>query len=170
MTMMFAKAFRAATASARLAALVCFGLAATLSAQAAAEGGEMITVYLDQAKLLKLPGGTETIVVGNPSIADVSVQKNGVMVLTGRTAGRTNFIALDSAGAIISESIVSVTIPSAGRLLVQRGQERTTYDCAPHCLPTPTLGDEEKHFNGSIDQAIKRDQSAGQSASGGVKK
>lgn len=136
----------------------------------AQDGLDAITVNLDQAKLLKLPAGTETIVVGNPSIADVAVQKNGVMVLTGRTAGRTNFIALDGTGSIISESIVSVTVPQAGRLLVQRGLDRTTYDCAPNCLPTPTLGDEEKHFNSSIDQSIKRDQVAGQMAAGQPRK
>ena len=123
---------------------------------------DTITIQLDQAKLLKLPTGTETIVVGNPTIADVAVQKNGVMVLTGRMAGRTNFIALDGAGSIISESIVSVTSPTAGRVLVQRGLERATYDCAPRCLPTNSLGDEDKHFNGTIDQMIKRDQSANQ--------
>jgi hypothetical protein len=159
-----------ARASALLKCLVlavCFGPAPSALAQGT---GDIITVHLDQAKLLKLPGGTETIVVGNPAIADVAVQKNGVMVLTGRMAGRTNFIALDGSGAIISESVVSVTIPSAGRLLVQRGLERQSYDCAPNCLPTPSLGDEDKHFNASIDQAIKRDQVAGNSAAGTNKK
>jgi hypothetical protein len=145
-------------------------LAAAITPVPAQSGLDTITVFLDQAKLLKLPGGTETIVVGNPAIADVAVQKNGVMVLTGRTAGRTNFIALDGNGAIISESVVSVTLPTAGRLLVQRGLDRQTYDCAPNCLPTPTLGDEDKHFNASIDQSIKRDQVAGNTASGPAKK
>lgn len=155
--------WRAACASLLLAAAV-------VSPASAQSSLDTITVFLDQAKLLKLPGGTETIVVGNPAIADVAVQKNGVMVLTGRTAGRTNFIALDGNGAIISESVVSVTVPTAGRLLVQRGLDRQTYDCAPNCLPTPTLGDEDKHFNATIDQSIKRDQVAGNSASGSPKK
>jgi Flp pilus assembly secretin CpaC len=131
---------------------------------------DTIAVQLDQAKLLKLPGGTETIVVGNPSIADVAVQKNGVMVITGRTPGRTNFIALDGSGTIISESIVSVSGGSEGRLLVQRGLERQSYDCAPRCLPTVSLGDEDKHFNGTIDQSVKRDGMANQSSSNPNKK
>lgn len=131
---------------------------------------ETIQVQLDQAKLLKLPGGTETIVVGNPAIADVAVQKNGVMVITGRTPGRTNFIALDGTGTIISESIVSVTSTTLGRILVQRGMERSSYDCAPNCLPTISQGDEEKHFSATIDQSNKRDAMANQSSANQSKK
>lgn len=123
---------------------------------------DTIIVHLDRAKLVKIPAGAETIVVGNPSIADVAVQKNGVMVITGRAAGRTNFIALDSSGTIISESLVSVTLPMQGRMVVQRGLERSTYDCAPNCLPTISLGDDAKHFDATADQNAKRDATAHQ--------
>jgi hypothetical protein len=133
-------------------------------AQAEQPAVETISVLMDQAKLVKLPGGADTIVIGNPAIADVTVQKNGVLVLTGRSAGRTNFIALNAAGSIISESMVTVTIPMAGRVLVQRGLEPTSYDCAPLCLPSVTLGDEDKHFSRSLDQAQRRDSRANQSA------
>ena len=126
--------------------------------------GEGILVVLDQAKLIKMPKGTETIVIGNPLIADISVQKNGVMVITGRGTGRTNVIALDSQGTIISESVVQVVPQTVGRLLVQRGVDRATYDCAPNCMPTIALGDEDKHFNATIDQPIRRDGAANQGA------
>lgn len=120
----------------------------------------MIEVLLDQAKLVQLPPGAETIVVGNPAIADVAVQKNGVMVITGKTTGRTNFIALDQAGSIISESVVAVTVTTAGRVVVQRGLDRASYDCAPVCSPTVSLGDEEKHFGRISEQATRRERMA----------
>lgn len=123
---------------------------------------DAILVSLDQAKLVKLPAGAETIVIGNPTIADVAVQKNGVMVITARSAGRTNFIALDSSGAIISESVITVTNPTQGRVVVLRGTDQSTYDCAPLCLPTVSLGDDEKHFNRSIDQVSRRDGATNQ--------
>lgn len=128
---------------------------------------DSIQVTLDQAKLVKLPTGAETIVIGNPAIADVTVQKNGVMVITGRTAGRTNFIALDSAGAIISESTVSVTNMTQGRVVILRGTDQSSYDCSPNCLPTIALGDEEKHFGKVVDQASRRDGMANQTQGGG---
>ncbi|MCZ8185241.1 MAG: pilus assembly protein N-terminal domain-containing protein [Beijerinckiaceae bacterium] len=144
---------------------------AGLPARAEQPAVETISLLMDQAKLVKLPGGADTIVIGNPAIADVTVQKNGVLVLTGRSAGRTNFIALNASGNIISESMVTVTVPSAGRVLVQRGLEPSSYDCAPLCLPTVALGDEEKHFNRSVDQAQRRDGMANQSATApGAKK
>ena len=127
---------------------------------------DFIQVTLDQAKLVKLPTGAETIVIGNPAIADITVQKNGVMVITGRTAGRTNFIALDSSGAIISESTVTVTNMTQGRVVVLRGTDQSSYDCSPNCLPTIALGDEEKHFGKVVDQASRRDGMANQSQGG----
>jgi hypothetical protein len=131
---------------------------------------DAILVSLDQAKLVKLPSGAETIVIGNPAIADVAVQKNGVMVITGRAAGRTNFIALDSTGSIISESIVTVSNPTQGRIVVLRGADQSTYDCAPACLPTVSLGDVEKHFNGTVDQVSRRDGMTNHAPGNGVAK
>ncbi len=51
---------------------------------------EPVTVHLDQAKLLKLPERTATLVIGNPLIADAAVQPGGVLVITGKSYGMTN--------------------------------------------------------------------------------
>jgi Flp pilus assembly secretin CpaC len=105
-----------------------------------------VTVVVDRAKIIRLPEKAQTIVIGNPAVADISVQKNGVVVLTGKSFGVTNFIAMDSAGNQIAEAKVSVTAPSDATLLVQRGLERQTYSCAPTCLPTVQLGDSQTYF------------------------
>src|SRR5450631_2744703 len=55
---------------------------------------EPITVNLDQAKLVKLPERTATLVIGNPLIADAAVQPGGVVVLTAKSYGVTNLVAL----------------------------------------------------------------------------
>ncbi|MGL5446650.1 MAG: pilus assembly protein N-terminal domain-containing protein [Rhabdaerophilum sp.] len=143
------------------AAFAAFALlAAPISTHAA--DPDLIAVQLDQAKLLKLPSGTETIIIGNPAIADVNVQRNGVLVITGRSPGRTNFIALDANGTIISESMVSVSAATGAGLVVQRGFDKTSYHCAPNCLPSIALGDEEKHFARSVEQPSRRDAFANQ--------
>ncbi|CAN1530943.1 Pilus formation protein, N-terminal [Rhabdaerophilaceae bacterium] len=123
---------------------------------------DQIAVSLDQAKLLKLPAGTETIIIGNPAIADVSLQRNNIVVITGRTAGRTNFIALDASGTIISESMVSVAAARGAGVLVQRGMEASSYHCAPNCLPTLALGDEQKYLEQVVNQAKRREELANQ--------
>lgn len=142
-----------------LGLLVAGGLALPGASPRAEEGqgAETIRVTLDQAKLVKLPAGAETVVIGNPAIADVTVQKNGVMVITGKSAGRTNFIALDASGSIISESTLAVGAATAGRMVVQRGIARNTYDCSPECLPTVSLGDDNAYFGGVVGQVGQRD-------------
>lgn len=146
-------------------------MAIAVPSRANEPGPDQIGVFLDQAKLLKLPNGTETIVVGNPAIADVTVQRNGVLVITGRMPGRTNFIALDVNGTIISESFVSVSAAPGNGLLVMRGMDSSHYHCAPNCLPTAALGDEDKHFSRAADQTLRRDAMASQNSTAlGAKK
>jgi Flp pilus assembly secretin CpaC len=41
-------------------------------------------VLLDKAAIAKVPDRTATIVVGNPLIADVSIQADGTMAVTGK--------------------------------------------------------------------------------------
>ncbi|MCA0400633.1 MAG: pilus assembly protein N-terminal domain-containing protein [Proteobacteria bacterium] len=161
---------RSARLNAALAGLAVLA-APFAAALAQAPAAEMaIEVVLDRAKLVKLPAGADMIVVGNPSIADVAVQKNGVMVITGKATGRTNLIALDSAGSIISESLVAVTTQTAGRVIVQHGLEKASYDCVPQCSPTLNLGDEEKYFARIADQVTRREGIANGASGGSARK
>jgi len=106
----------------------------------------VLKVTLDQAKVLQLPEGAKTLVVGNPAIADVTMLKGGAaMVLTGKGYGQTNMIALDAQGNIIDEKQIDVE-PTRSVLVVQRGNDRESYWCNPTCMPTVQLGDENKAF------------------------
>jgi Flp pilus assembly secretin CpaC len=125
---------------------------------------DVIIVQLDQAKVLQLPDKTSTVIVGNPIIADVTMLKRGNrMVITGKGFGQTNLIALDSAGNSIGESVIQVIKGSAG-LVLQRGMERESYNCAPICQPTVALGDSGKYL-GEVAGQIQSRNSA--SAPGG---
>src|SRR5688572_33481524 len=63
--------------------------------------GGMVVVHLDQAKIVRLPERTATLVVGNPLIADAAVQPGGIAVLTAKSYGATNLVALDSNGVTL---------------------------------------------------------------------
>src|SRR5437868_1138211 len=80
----------------------------TLSLAAPADN---IAVNVDQAKLIKLPPKVATIVVGNPLIADVTMQGGGVVVVTGKGYGATNLIAMDRAGDILVDRLIQVEGP-----------------------------------------------------------
>src|SRR5262249_10754896 len=127
-----------------------------------ARAADTIDVVLDQAKIVKLPDRVGTIVVGNPLIADVSVQPGGMLVVTGKGYGRTNIIVLDRGGNVLVEKAVQG--PGDGVVVVYRGAERESYSCAPKCERRITLGDAPAYFDATLNQAGNR---VGQSMGGG---
>ncbi len=107
---------------------------------------EKIVVLTDRAKIIKLPDRTKTVIVGNPIVADVTIGKDGLVVLTGKSYGTTNLITLDSGGTVLNESTIEVRQANENLVLMQRGMDRETYSCTPNCMPTVALGDETKYF------------------------
>jgi Flp pilus assembly secretin CpaC len=122
-------------------------------AAAAGPSADAIAVNVDQAKLVKLPTRVATIVVGNPLIADVTLQTGGMIVVTGKGYGATNFIAMDRAGEILVDRIIQVEGPTDQLVTVYRGVERESYSCRPICQRRVTLGDGENYFKSAMDQA-----------------
>ena len=114
---------------------------------------DTIAVNVDQAKLLRLPGKVATIVVGNPLIADVTLQPGGMIVVTGKGYGATNFIALDRGGEILVDRQIQVEGPSDRLVTVYRGVDRESYSCLPICQRRVTLGDSDNYFNTTMGQA-----------------
>jgi Flp pilus assembly secretin CpaC len=119
----------------------------------AASDPDRIAVNVDQAKLVKLPAGVATIVVGNPLIADVALQPGGVVVVTGKGYGATNFIAMNRVGEVLVDRQIQVEGPSEQLVTIYRGIERESYSCMPVCQRRVTLGDGENYFKATIDQA-----------------
>ena len=146
MVLSFERRGRAFGLARTLASSICLMAVAALQPACAAE----ITVILDQAKLVKLPEKVSTIVIGNPLIADASVQAGGLMVLTGKGYGVTNIIALDRAGAVLMEKSVGVEGPR-NVLVVYRGIEREK---------RITLGDGSAFFDAVIGQTVIRNGAA----------
>ena len=134
-------------------------------AAALAEPAASISVNVDQAKLVKLPDRVATIVVGNPMIADVTLQNGGIIVVTGKGYGATNFIAMDRSGQILDDRQIQVAGPTDQLVTIYRGVDRETYSCMPICQRRVTLGDGDNYFKSVMDQAGSlSSQSAGSAA------
>jgi len=144
----------------RLSIVRVLTLAAVSSLVSLAASAADITVTLDQAKLVKLPEKVSTIVIGNPLIADVTVQAGGMMVVTGKGYGLTNLIALDRAGSVLMEKLVEVEGPGGDVVVVYRGMDRETYSCTPTCERRITLGDNPAYFDVAIGQTGARNAGA----------
>jgi Flp pilus assembly secretin CpaC len=126
--------------------LTGLALAFAISAAQADPAGATLTVHLDQARILKLPERTATLVVGNPLIADATVQPGGILVITGKSYGATNLVALDRSGALLAEHPIQVLAPRDYIVVVYRGIERESYSCTPSCERRITLGDTADYF------------------------
>jgi Pilus formation protein N terminal region len=134
-----------------------------------AEPGDSIGVNVDQAKLVKLPTRVATIVVGNPLIADVTLQNGGIVVVTGKSYGATNFIAMDRSGEILVDRLIQVEGPTDQLVTVYRGVDRETYSCMPICQRRVTLGDGDSYFKSVMDQAGSLSSQAGGNAASASK-
>ncbi len=130
-----------------------------------AQSNEPVSIVVDQAKLVKIPEQVSTIVVGNPLIADVTLQPGGSVVVTGKGYGSTNMIAMDRSGGIIEERSIQVEGPTHKLVTVYRGLERETYSCTPTCQRRVTLGDGPTYFDATITQGGNLSQRAAAASS-----
>ena len=119
-----------------------------------------VVVFLDRARILQLPDRAATIVVGNPLIADLSIQPGGLAIVTGKGYGATNFVVLDRHGVVLAEHTVEVTGPTDQTVIVYRGIERETYSCTPDCSRRITLGDDPDFFDKTLTQSTNRNTQA----------
>lgn len=92
-----------------------------------------IPVSLNQAKIVKLSRAADTIIIGNPQIADASVQDATTIVLTGKSFGATNLVVLDASGAPIVDEQVVVSRDEASTVRVYRRANIQTLSCTPNC-------------------------------------
>ena len=143
--------------SVRGSSIFAFALAlvAAIAAPAPVNAAGDIAIVLDEARLVKMPERASSIVIGNPLIADATVQPGGLLVLTGKGYGSTNIIALDRSGAVLMEKTIEVIGPN-NTVAVYRGIVRETYSCNPFCEPRIMLGDGQAFFENTIGQSSSR--------------
>ncbi|GHA96834.1 hypothetical protein GCM10009069_19840 [Algimonas arctica] len=110
-------------------------------------------VDLNKTQILRLPAAAGSVIIGNPSIADVTVHSPTTIMVVGRGFGETNLIVLDRDGQTMVDADIQVTsiTPSNGVRLFN-GTSRQTYSCAPYCQPSPVLGDSPEHISANSPQ------------------
>ncbi|MGN6684413.1 MAG: pilus assembly protein N-terminal domain-containing protein [Devosia sp.] len=142
-----------------LAALVAAVLMSA-PAIATAATNEPISVKVNMARILRISAPAATVIIGNPGVADVTIQDPQTLVLTGKSYGSTNLIVLDSSGNPVADTMVSVVQATADTITVYNGQARTTLACDPICQPTITLGDDSAFSSGALNSSTLLQQSA----------
>lgn len=118
--------------------------------------GEPVTVTVDRAKVFRISRPASTVIIGNPAIADATIEDDVTLVLTGRAFGVTNLIVLDQDGEPIVDETIIVRGHEQNTVRIYRRDARETMACAPVCEPTLTIGDNENTFQASQKQITAR--------------
>jgi Flp pilus assembly secretin CpaC len=142
------------------AALMAMLVAVPAAADPPTPWPDRILVFMDQARLVQLPERAANVVIGNPLIADVSIQPGGLTVITGKSYGTTNFVATDRKGAVLFEKAIEVTGPREHTLVMYNGPDRQTYSCTPDCSRRLTLGDSPDSFDKTLSEITARNAQA----------
>jgi hypothetical protein len=155
--------------------LAAFAAFVILGSATLAHAAEPLTVYTDHSQIISINRAPGTIVVGNPSIADVTVQGNQIF-LHGRVYGKTNVIVLDEAGGQIAEYDVNVVrgdeydvgLFMGGGVM---GSTRQSFTCKGDCEATFQIGDSLDYYKLINEQqnnkmGIAQGQKPGESKSG----
>lgn len=128
-------------------AAAALGLALALSSSCAGTSSAAdLVVRYDQSQLLRLPRPATEVIIGNPSIADVALQGGNLLVVTGKTFGITNVIALDSDRNVIQDQRVIVERDDRRVVNLHKGSSRYSFSCTPNCEPNLMIGDDEQFF------------------------
>lgn len=110
--------------------LTVFGLAAPAAAQ---EEEDLMHVYLNHARVLKLDRPISKVIVGSAEVADATVADQKTIVLTGRKLGTTNLVILDSQDNPILDQRILVSTDEGRTLRVFRSTSRAILTCTPDC-------------------------------------
>ena len=141
-----------------LRVLLCISLMCLLGTPSAwpAGGSINVDVAIDEARLIRLDADAAQIIVGNPAIADATVQSARLLVITGKSYGATNIIALDDGGHEILNARLGVGGGDSHQVAVYRGTVRQSLHCAPDCQRTLSIGDDKSQFEPLAESVAKK--------------
>ena len=116
-------------------------------ALAPAAAADPFKVKVDQTVTLKLNQPANSVVVGNATVADVTVHDARTLLVTGKAFGSTNLTVLDRAGNTIYSSQLMVGGENDNGLTIVRSGATYSYSCVDKCRATPMVGDAPGHFS-----------------------
>ena len=118
------------------AALVLTGLAGSALAQnpGAPNDGRTLRVTMSKAEVLTLNGTASVVMVANPQIADVVLERNNLLFILGKQPGETRLYVYNGSGKPMLERDV-IVVPQGDRTVtIMRDGQPNEYSCAPRCV------------------------------------
>jgi Flp pilus assembly secretin CpaC len=148
----------------RRAAMACL-FAAGVVATSAPAAAEVIEVIVDRAKVFRIARPADVVIIGNPAIADATIQDSQTLIITGRSYGTTNLIVLDASGEAIADEVIAVGAQDDNVVTVYRRDSRESFSCSPSCSPMLAVGDSKAWFD-AVNEQIQAQIGMTESATG----
>lgn len=117
----------------QIATICGFALYCTGLATAEPQNSDLLRVFMNHARVLKLDRPVSKVIVGNATVADATVADPTTIVLTGRSFGTTNLVLLDAEGNAIADERILVSIDEGNTVRVFKQTERSILSCTPNC-------------------------------------
>jgi hypothetical protein len=156
--------FSGKTIAGKFGFAICPLVVALLSTAALAESVS-ISVESDKTQMISVAAKPGTVVVGNPSIADISMNGSQVFI-HGRAYGNTNIIILDTKGNQLANFDVTVKQSTTNALSLYRGPARSSFACDPVCEANLQTGDDSQFFGSIMGMQTSKSSLATGSSSG----
>jgi hypothetical protein len=131
------------TMALRLSSILA-GACALLSVSTA-NAAQSLIVNADQSLVINVKKSPGTVVIGNPSIADVSMEGTQLFV-HGRSFGTTNLIVLDEQGGQIADYELTVQLGGTYNVSMFKAGLQYSFVCAPNCEGQMHVGDDPAFF------------------------
>jgi Flp pilus assembly secretin CpaC len=117
----------------RLTLAFCACLSLGVTAAAAQIPAASLSVSAGQAMRISLSAPVRDIVVGDPTVADVSLVNDRTLIVMGKKAGATTLLAFDAGGRPLADRQIVVSDIPDQAVVVQRGVTASAYACGDRC-------------------------------------
>lgn len=105
-----------------------------VSATALAQSDRTLRVTMSKAEVITLNGAASVVMVANPQIADVVLERNNLLFVLGKQPGETRLYVYNGAGKPMLEREI-VVVPQGDRTVtILRNGLPNDYSCAPRCV------------------------------------
>jgi hypothetical protein len=133
---------------------------AAVASTVPALSAQFLEVEVDKSRMLTLNGQPGAIVIGNPSIADVTTHGDKIFI-HGRNFGETSLTILDLDGNTIMDFNLVTRRVADTAVAVYKGNSLTaarrfSYTCYPLCESDLQVGDDIFYFKGLIEEASNK--------------
>jgi Flp pilus assembly secretin CpaC len=114
---------------------------------------------------MRISRPADVVIIGNPAIADATIQDSTTLIITGHSFGMTNMIVLDAQGQSIADEMITVSPQNDQVVTVYRRSARQTFSCTPDCSPVLAVGDTATAFD-AVNSQIQTQTGLSQTAAG----